>query len=192
MLLRRSAAPKELLEQAAKVEESARAIARYFEVPSDAAAAACAEASIAAGQSAKSARTALKALERGAPREDWLAVSRSLADLSELAARAVAKAQALGFSPRAELTLPSRDLRAAAAALKEALRGGSSRAQSLVEAKRRASSVDTAARKLERAALEEPNVVTGLKDREVLHWFVEAAQAAQEAAERLAEVLGQE
>lgn len=192
MLLRRSAAPKELIEQADRAEELARAVARYFEEPSDASAESSAQAAASCGQAAKSTRAALKSLDRSARREDWLFICGALADLCEFCARAAAKAKVLNAEPRPELWPAARDLRQAAAALKSSLRGASSRAQDLVEGKRRASGADTAVRRLERAALEEPRFVAGLKDREVLHWLSEAAHAAQQAAERLAEVLGQE
>lgn len=190
MLLRRSAAPKELVEQAGRTEESVRSAARYFEEPSDAASSQAAKAADASSAAAKAARAALKGLEHGARREDWLAVSSSLSELSEFAGRAVARAKLLGVEPRRALWPAARDLRAAAAALKTALRG--IRAEELVEAKRRASAADTALRRLERESLEDPRVVTGLKDRDVLRCLGEAAHAAQAAAERLAEVLGQD
>lgn len=192
MLLRRSAAPKELLAQAGAAEESARAVMRYFEEPSDSSASAAAKAAASAVSGARAAESALKALPRGPVREDWLAILRSLSELSEFAARAAAKAKALGARPRPEFRPLSRDLLKSASALKQSLASGAPRVESLVEGKRRGSGADVAARALDRAALEEPRFVEELKDREVLHWLCEAANAAQEAAERLAEVMGQQ
>lgn len=184
MFWRRSAAPKELLRQADGVVELTRAVARFFEEPSEPSAVAA--RSFALG--------AIKAPGQESLHSDWLALSKSLTELSKRAARAVAQAQLLGVERRAGLARMSRELFLSSQALNEALRE-SDRSERcvkhLVESKRRASSADASGRRAGRAALDNPSMVEGLKDREVYNCLLESARAAQTAADCAAELLAQ-
>jgi hypothetical protein len=182
MLWRSEAAPRELLAQAAAVAELTRSAARYFREPSEPAAIAVKARVTDALERGRAAKAALR---RG---EDWLAISRALADLAEHSGRSVAQAKLYGVERQASLGKAAMELREAAAALDLALRREKGRAERLVEAKRWVSNADRTLARLRAGALEDPRVVAGLRDREVYKRLGAAAEAAHAALERLAEV----
>jgi len=194
MFWRRSSAPKELLGQADGVVELTRAVAQFFEEPSEPSAVAARSLALAAREQGRSAAAAIKAAGQEPRREDWLALSRSLAELGERAGRAVAQAKLFGVERRPGLARMTRELCFSAEALAAGLRGSAdpeSYVKKLVESKRRASSADMSGRRAGRAALDNPSVVEGLKDREVYNCLLASAQAAQEAVDCAAELLAQ-
>jgi len=188
MFWRRSAAPKELLEQADVVAELTRAVARYFREPSE-------PSVVAAKSRSRSARDCAKASKAGVKeggREDWLAVSAQLAVLGDSAYQAVAQAKLYGVGRDARTARIALALREAAVEFGQALhRCGEPRraAAHLVEAKRSAAGAAQEARRARGASLEDARVVVGLKEIEVFQRLAEAAEAAQAAADVLAGLL---
>ena len=90
MFWRREDAPRELLAHSKAVADLTRSVARYFREPSEPAA-----VSVRArlSDAHERGRAAKAALGRG---EDWLAISRALADLAEQAGRSVTQAKLYG------------------------------------------------------------------------------------------------
>jgi hypothetical protein len=182
------------LGQADGVVKLTRAVARFFEEPSEPSAVAARSFGLASREQGRTAASAIKAASQEPRREDWLALSRSLSELGERAARAVSQAKLFGVERRAGLAKMARELGFSAETLNAALLDSEkpeSCVKKLVESKRRASSADISGRRGGRAALDNPGVVEGLKDRAVYDCLLASAQAAQDAADRIAQVLAQ-
>ena len=188
MLWRRGALPEELISQARASVAVAREASRFFRRPSEAGAYAVRQAGLRARREA----AALMA-GRGLPDGDWLILSRRLAEAAQAQAAAAAEAARFGVGEVAGLAGAGAGLRECGrqvlAAL-EALPHGPGCAESLVAAKRWALVAQRRHSRARAAALDAPNAVLALKVRTVLRRFDAAAEAWQQAADCIAEVLG--
>ena len=159
--------------------------ARFFRNPSESGAFAAREAGLLARRAAPAG-----AIPAGVGRRDWLAVSRWLAQAAEEAAAGAVEAgrfSAAGdFSAIAtELCAAGRDFSAALKTLAD----GPRCAQLLVSAKRRAAQAQRLQLRGRAAALDDPNAVQELKACTVLRRLARAAEAWQQAADRVAQLL---
>ena len=185
---RRSPSPKPVLGQSQGVVTLTTGAARFFRDPSTANAFAAYEAKLEVRRLRASARGVT-----GPEREDWLAVSRFSALSSDEAAWAVEETARFKADCDESLAVMSAGLRDAAVDLAAALGKLSDPAacQSLLAAaKARALDVERLHRKARSAAHESANVVSGLKSKEVAKRLSQAAEALQQAADRIAEILG--
>lgn len=180
--------PKALLAQASALVSVTGAAATFFKTSAVASAATTHEAVVARARR-KSAEAALKA-GKERRREDWLLLSRAMADAAEEASRGVEECERFDVASDETLTRMSAELRDATQAAHAALGalGEAARcADFLVMTKRKASAVEGLNRRARKAAMEQPNVVTELKARAVYQRFSQAAESLQ----KIADVLGQ-
>jgi len=188
---RRGPVPEALAEQAQAGVAVAALAARFFRRPTEANAFAVHQARLRARREALAAAAALKA-GRDLRRREWLALSRRLAQAAEEGAAGAAEGSRFGVAGVPDLPAMSaglrdagRDLVAALAALPDAPRCEAR----LIAAKRRAAEVERLRQRARAAALDGPNVVTELKLRTVLQRLSRAAEALQQAADGVAEML---
>lgn len=165
--------------------------ASFFRNPTAANALVVRDAGVQARRCAEAALAGLK-LESDPRRRDWLELSRRLAEAASDAAAAAAEGHRFSVSGAPALVGMSAALRDAARELAAALAGGCRGAECeglLVSAKQRASEVERVHRSERAAALDDPNVVQELKLRTVLGRLSRAAEACQQTADRIAEIL---
>lgn len=132
-------------------------------------------------------------LKGGRFQQQWLDLSRRLAEAAQESAAAAAEACRFGVAGFADLAAMSAGLRDSVRDLGAALKcldKWPSRCEALmVAAKRRAAEAERLGRSSRAAALESHNAVADLKARTVLHRLGRAAEACQQAADRIAEIL---
>lgn len=185
--------PKAILVQARAFLRLASAAERFFGRCGPGGGREAEEARAAALDKRREARQAFKAL-KGRGREEWLAVSRYLAESADETGRAVEESLRFGLPSGAADRLPAEmaaALRGAAEELGLALgawQRGSRGIEHLVKAKGMASETERLGRKARDASLEDSRFVEGLKSREIFRRFSSAAESLQLASDRLAEL----
>ncbi len=172
--------PRAATAQAECLAAQARLSADFFKSPSEA------KAIVARDARAKFARHS-KAPLTG----DWRTVSSRLIDASDHIAWAVDETLNFSLEKSALLGSMGASLMHAAAALSRAVSGFKSKACEgrLGEVRSRALETEETHRKARAKALNDPNVVSGLKVRGVIKRLSEAAEALQRSADELAGML---
>jgi hypothetical protein len=188
---RSSPLPEALASQGRACVAAADQAARFFRSPSRAGAYAAHQAGLLARREAAAAAAAL-AEGRNARRRDWLAFSRRLAAGAQELAAGAAEASRFGVADAAGLAGGVAGLRACGRELEAALKAfcDGARCEAALAAKRWALVAQRRLRLARADALESPGAVRDLKVRAVLGRLEAAAEAWQQAADRVAESLG--
>ncbi|HAM35257.1 MAG TPA: hypothetical protein DEB40_06255 [Elusimicrobia bacterium] len=187
MVWRRSPVPEALLGQAQACVLVAARTASFFQAPTAANAFSVHEARLAARRLRERTQAALKGLCR-----DWQTLSRLFDAAAQQAAAGAAEGYRFNISAAGGWAAMAGGLRDATRDLAEALaavQDGRRCEALIVTAKRRAAEVERLRRGARTQALNEPNVVVELKERTVLRRLSQSAEACQQAADCMAEVL---
>lgn len=177
--------------QASALVRVADAAAAFFKTAAVASAATTHEAVVARARR-KAAEAVLKA-GQDRRREEWLFLSRTMADAAEEASRGVEECERFEVpcdQTLARMSAELRDAARAAQAAMDVLADPQRCAEHLVLAKKRASAVEGLNRKARKAAMNQPNVVLELKARAIYQRLSQAAEGVQKTADALGEILG--
>lgn len=183
--------PSELVKQAEGAQALLEEAARFFKNPSEERAYLTHKAALKANSFYEEAQTAIRA-GHGPWRENWLSISRHFMELLTETRKAVEETIRFKAAGGKDYAAMAGLLRDAGGDLIEAVNGvasGRPCEDSLIAAKKTAGEVERIYRSARFKALDAPNVVAGLKDKEIAKRLSDAAEAIQQAVDRVAELL---